>query len=140
MTEIIKIKAVAEIQACVTVLAQLRPHIKAEEFLERVLLQYQRGYQLAAVVESDSIMAVAGYHISENLAWDKFLYVEDLVTEQKNRSQGYGKQLLDWLHQEAKEQGCEQLHLDSGVQRKDAHRFYQRAGMTFASHHYVSQV
>ena len=68
------------------------------------------------------------------------MYVEDLITNQKNRSQGFGKQLLDWLHNEAKNNHCDQLHLDSGVQRKDAHRFYEREGMTFASHHYVSQV
>ena len=140
MTEIIKIKTKDEIQACFIVLAQLRPHIKAEEFVERVLAQYQRGYQLAAVLDDNSIMAVAGYHVSENLAWGKFLYVEDLITNQKNRSQGFGKQLLDWLHNEAKNNHCDQLHLDSGVQRKDAHRFYEREGMTFASHHYVSQV
>ena len=91
-------------------------------------------------LDENSIVAVAGYHISENLAWGKFLYVEDLITNQKNRSQGFGKQLLGWLHDEAAKQNCSQLHLDSGVQRKDAHRFYQREGMTFASHHYVSQL
>ncbi|MDH5600673.1 MAG: GNAT family N-acetyltransferase [Gammaproteobacteria bacterium] len=140
MTVIIKIKTEDEIHACFNVLAQLRPHIKAEEFVERVLAQYPRGYQLAVVLDDNNVMAVAGYHISQNLAWGKFLYVEDLVTDQKNRSLGHGKQLLDWLHQEAREQGCDQLHLDSGVQRKDAHRFYQREGMRFASQHYVSQL
>ena len=140
MMEVVKIKTVEEMQACFIVLAQLRPHIKAEEFLERVLIQYQRGYQLVALLEENTIMAVAGYHISESLAWGKFLYIEDLVTNQKNRSQGFGKQLLDWLHSEAREQGCAQLHLDSGIQREDAHRFYEREGMTFASHHYVSQL
>jgi GNAT superfamily N-acetyltransferase len=139
MVKIIKINTEDEIQACFIVLAQLRPHIKAEEFVERMLAQYQRGYQLVAVLDENSIVAVAGYHVSENLAWGKFLYVEDLITNQKNRSQGFGKQLLAWLHDEAKKQGCAQLHLDSGVQRKDAHRFYQREGMTFASHHYVGQ-
>jgi len=139
MAEIIKINTEDEIQACFIVLAQLRPHIKAEEFVERVLAQYQRGYQLVALLDESSVMAVAGYHISENLAWGKFLYIEDFVTNQKNRSHGFGKQLLDWLHDEARKQGCTQLHLDSGVQRKDAHRFYQREGMTFASHHYVGQ-
>jgi GNAT superfamily N-acetyltransferase len=140
MAEIIKIKTEDEIKACFIVMAQLRPQIKAEEFVERVLLQYKRGYKLVAVLDKNSIMAVAGYHISENLAWGKFLYIEDLITNQKNRSQGFGKQLLSWLHDEAKKQGCAQLHLDSGIQRKDAHRFYQREDMTFASHHYVSQL
>lgn len=140
MPDIIKIKTEDEIQACFSVLAQLRPHIKAEDFVEQILSQFKRGYQLAAVLVDNSIMAVAGYRYSENLAWGKYLYIEDLITHQQNRSHGYGAKLLSWLHDEARKNHCDQLHLDSGIQRKEAHRFYEREGMTFASHHYVSKL
>ncbi|MCW8900903.1 MAG: GNAT family N-acetyltransferase [Gammaproteobacteria bacterium] len=140
MNNIIKIKTEDEIQACFILLAQLRPDIKAEDFVERILSQFKRGYQLAAVLHDDSIMAVAGYHYNDNLAWGKYLYIEDLITHQKNRSQGYGAMLLSWLHDEARKNYCNQLHLDSGIQRKEAHRFYEREGMMFASHHYVSKL
>ena len=36
----------------------------------------------------------------------------------------------------AAKEGCQQMHLDSGTQRKDAHRFYERQGMTMASFHF----
>jgi len=45
--------------------------------------------------------------------------------------------LLAWLRDEAMRLGWDQLQLDSGVQRVDAHRFYVREGMTFTSHHYA---
>ena len=48
--------------------------------------------------------------------------------------------LLDWLAEEAKEHGCGQLHLDSGVQRRDAHRFYFREGMGITSFHFAKEV
>lgn len=32
--------------------------------------------------------------------------------------------------------GCEQIHLDLGVQRFAAHRFYSREGFNIASHHF----
>ena len=52
-------------------------------------------------------------------------------------SGGYGKSLLDWLINYAKSEGCQQLALDSGVQRKAAHRFYtDHAGMTMNSYHF----
>ena len=138
MAEIIKIKTEDEIQACFSVLTQLRPHIKVEEFQDRILSQFKHGYQLAAVLDDNSIMAVAGYNFNENLAWGKYLYIEDLITHLKHRSHGFGKMLLSWLHDEARNTHCDQLHLDSGIQRKEAHRFYEREGMMFASHHYVS--
>lgn len=129
-----------EIQDCFTVMLQLRQNLNESEFLDSIRRMYKDGYKLVAVVFEQNVIAVAGFHIHENLAWGKFLYVDDLITDQNQRSSGVGKLLLSWLHDEARDNHCDQLHLDSGVQRKDAHRFYDREGMTFASHHYVSKL
>ena len=56
----------------------------------------------------------------------KTLYIDDLVVADDVRSRGYGKALLDWVFQHAVESGCNEVHLDSGTQRKGAHRFYER--------------
>lgn len=143
--KIITIETDEEIQACFNVLLQLRPQLKENKFLSVIRSQFKRGYQLAAVVSEDkskalkdTVVAVAGFHFQENLAWSKYLYVEDLVTDENQRSLGAGKKLLTWLDEKAQENNCQQLHLDSGIQRKDAHRFYEREGMMFASRHYVS--
>jgi hypothetical protein len=44
--------------------------------------------------------------------------------------------MLDWLTEEARRADCVQLHLDSGVQRPDAHRFYFREGLTISAYHF----
>lgn len=129
-------KTPAEIQTCFSVMVQLRPHLSEQEFIDRVNLQMESGYRLTYLKDNDLVVAVAGYRISHCLAWGRFLYVDDLITDETKRSKGYGKQLLDWLREHARQQGCAQLHLDSGIQRLDAHRFYEREGMTNMSHHY----
>jgi GNAT superfamily N-acetyltransferase len=83
------------------------------------------------------VCCVAGYRVSRNLAWGEFLYVDDLVTDEATRSHGFGKALLAWLVDEARRQGCAQLHLDSGMQRKDAHRFYLREGLDNLGYHFA---
>jgi GNAT superfamily N-acetyltransferase len=128
----------AQIRACYPVMAQLRPHLSEEQFVAQVKRQQdQHGYQLAALHEGDRAVAVAGFRIAEFLAWGKVLYVDDLVTETKTRSQGYGNELFEWLIARANERGCDQLHLDSGVQRFGAHRFYLRRRMNITSHHFA---
>ncbi len=129
-----------EVEACREVMRVLRPHVSRESFLSRVRAQEASGYRLAAVAEDDAVRAVAGYRIGECLAWGRFLYVDDLVTDPASRSRGYGAALLDWLRAEARREGCSALHLDSGVQRTDAHRFYVREGMTHTSHHFVEDL
>ena len=140
MLEIKKMETDEEIQASFGVMSQLRPHLNEDEFVNIVHQQFKDGYQLAAVLAENSVVALSGFRILQNLAWGKFLYVDDLITDQHHRANGLGKFLVSWLKDEAAKHNCNQLHLDSGVQRKDAHRFYEREGMTFSSHHYVMQL
>ena len=125
-----------EIRNCYPVMAELRPHVKPDEFLTRVKRQtVTAGYQLAYVIDQE-VKAVAGFRISENLAWGKFLYVDDLVSKTDDRSKGYGSTLFDWLVEQANENNCDQFHLDSGVHRFRAHRFYLMKRMAIESHHF----
>ena len=127
----------AEIAACFPVMKELRPHLGQEEFVERVLRQQASGYRIACLDQEDAPVAVAGFRLGENLAWGRFLYVDDLVTASSHRSRGYGAALLEWLKAYAIKQGCHQLHLDSGMQREDAHRFYEREGVTRTGFHFA---
>ncbi len=127
-----------EIARCFPVMAELRPHLQADEFLRRVKNQQSiAGYELAFVEAGGEVKAVAGFRVSECLAWGKFMYVDDLVTGSRERSRGYGKALFDWLVGYAKEEGCDQLHLDSAVHRFGAHRFYLTHRMDIAAHHFA---
>jgi GNAT superfamily N-acetyltransferase len=130
----------AEISACYPVMRELRPHITEEQFLYRVRKQERAGYRLAFVQESNRVVAVAGFRVCENLAWGRFLYVDDLVTLSEYRSKGYGSKLLSWIKEQGEREGCEAIHLDSGIHREDAHRFYEREGMSVSSFHFVLKV
>lgn len=126
-----------EIRRCFRVMRELRTHIADEqEFVDRVLRQQKEGYQLAFLEYDGQICAVAGYRFLESLFSGKNLYVDDLVTRERDRSHGFGGELLDWLITEARKQGCKALELDSGVQRFDAHRFYFSKRMSISSYHF----
>ena len=130
-----------DILACHPVMHELRPHIDEQEFASRVRAQEQvNDFQLAYVRSQDLVVAVAGFRIGYNLAWGHYLYVDDLVTRTTHRSQGFGAMLLRWLHDFAREAGCEQVHLDSALQRKGAHQFYERHGMPNTSLHFHSVI
>ena len=130
-----------DILACHQVMHELRPHIDEEEFVSRVRAQAQvNDFQLAYLRDQNLIVAVAGFRIGYNLAWGHYLYVDDLVPRTTHRSQGFGAILLRWLHDFARKAGCDQLHLDSGLQRKGAHQFYERHGMPNTSLHFASVI
>lgn len=138
-------------------MSELRPHVPKQGFVERIKsLQRTDKYQLAYIAisckgdDADAdeqqqqgaaaavlaVVAVAGFAIMNNLASGRHVYVYDLVTSLKQRSAGYGRQMMDYLKQYASDNRCGQLHLDSGVQRLDAHRFYEREGLPITAYHF----
>lgn len=117
-------------------MAELRPHVQPDEFLLRVRRQAEIADYKLAYLSDGEVKAVAGFRISECLAWGKFLYVDDLVSKSGQRSKGYGAALFDWLVEYARRENCDQFHLDSGVQRFAAHRFYLNKRMSIEAHHF----
>ena len=126
----------ADILLCFPVLAELRPHLVEAQFVERVRRQAQESGYALAFVEERGVKAVAGFRVAEFLAWGKILYVDDLITLSEDRSKGHGRILFEWLVARARDAGCAEFHLDSGVQRFDAHRFYLRQRMAISAHHF----
>jgi GNAT superfamily N-acetyltransferase len=129
-------KTPEQIGRCSAVMRELRPHIEAIDFAARVLQQQKEGYQLAYLELDRVVRSVAGFRIFNMLFSGRTLYIDDLVTHDPDRSRGFGAALFDWLVEHARENGCEHLTLDSGVQRFGAHRFYLNRGMDITSHHF----
>lgn len=126
-----------EIRAAFSVLQQLRTHLEsAEELVERVRRQESQGYRLLCAWRGSEVVGCAGFRRVESLFAGRYLYVDDLVVCASARSLGVGRALIDFLRDLAQSEGRLELHLDSGVQRKDAHRFYHREGLTIASYHF----
>jgi GNAT superfamily N-acetyltransferase len=130
----------AEIASTFEVMAVLRPHLDRSTYVAAVTRMRAAGFRLATVraaaERGERVVAVAGFRVGENLAWGRYLYVDDLVTADSERSRGHGKLLFEWLKQQARAAGCGELHLDSGVFRHGAHRFYLRERMDITSYHF----
>ena len=107
-------------------------------------LQRPDGYRLVAAFADggEEAVAVAGFRLGHNLAWGRFIYVDDLSTLPAARGHGHGEAVLRWIFDEAQRLGCDEVHLDSGSvpERWAAHRLYHRVGMNISSHHFVRRV
>jgi ribosomal protein S18 acetylase RimI-like enzyme len=56
------------------------------------------------------------------------LYIPELVVSKDNRGLGVGKSLMESCVNMAKKRKCFRIRLESGNQRKDAHKFYKKIG------------
>lgn len=125
-----------DIAATFAVMSQLRTKLVESEYVALVRKQQAAGYLLAYVRDSGRVVAAAGFRLSMSLSWGDFVYIDDLVSDGNTRSAGHGARLMAWVGAYGKQRGCKELHLDSGVQRFAAHRFYLRERMDITCHHF----
>ena len=126
-----------ELDEAYEVMHELRTAVGREKYHE-LLNEMRPDYRLYAVRDNGRIVALAGIGFGTNLYYLRYLWVYDLITTEEARSKGHGKALLDHLEELARKEGCDTLALASGLQRADAHRFYEdKIGMKRMSYTFV---
>ncbi len=119
-----------DLGACYSVMRQLRPHLDSQSsFVDQVERQMKAGYRLMAASQGDGIVGLVGFRSLENLVYGRFIYVDDLVVAEQDRSGGLGARLLDAVASEARATSVPLIVLDTGLENARAQRFYFRYGM-----------
>ena len=129
----------ASILKCFDVMHALRSHLKKETFVDQVTDMMKRGYNLVYIEENGKAVCASGFRLTDHLAWDKPIYIDDLSSLPEARKKGYASAILDYIIQYARDNGRTQIHLDSGCNkdRYDAHRLYLKKGFNITSHHFA---
>ena len=89
---------------------------------EHEFLVFELGERVTAFIEAEIYAPVYAEQVMLN--------VLGLVVDEKNQGQGIGAQLLNALEEKAKAREIKVIRLNSGVQRHEAHQFYEHQGYT----------
>ena len=126
-----------KINMCWEVIHELRPHLIEADFVSLIKQLQQDKFTMIFIEESGRAVGAACFVEGVKLHRGKFIYIDDLSTLPSHRGKGLGTLLLDWIFDYAEKNSFNQVHLDSGVQRFDAHRLYLKYGFNITSHHFV---
>jgi GNAT superfamily N-acetyltransferase len=95
----------------------------------------------SAVFVADDEEALIGwctaYLDMNSVRFGRRCWIEDLAVDPDRRSERVGRRLLDAAKDWARGAGATHLELDSGLDRTDAHRFYERQGPSWKSYCYA---
>ncbi|TQR19163.1 GNAT family N-acetyltransferase [Psychrobacillus vulpis] len=123
--KILELTTIEQWKKAFPIMKQLRTDLEEETYLALLNEMRKDGYRLFALISGDNIVSLAGLSFRVNFYSKRHVFIYDLVTDASSRSYGYGETLLNYIHQWSKENGAEYVALESGVQRIDAHRFYE---------------
>jgi ribosomal protein S18 acetylase RimI-like enzyme len=126
-----------EILDCFPALLELRPQLTKESYIIKIQTMQNSGYHLMYAFNNkeNTIPSILGYRIFENLAWGKIFYIDDLSTLPEHRHKGYASKLLEWSIDRARYNDCEQLHLDTSFDTKEAQRLYLKYNFNYSCQH-----
>lgn len=107
----------------------LRPRLPVdyETYMRRM---FDEGAEMAILTVQDQTKSLAVYRCHHTTFHGFRFYVDDLVTDERQRGQGFGRKILAWCETRARQRGCDTFDLESGVQRPRTHQFYFREGLT----------
>jgi GNAT superfamily N-acetyltransferase len=107
------------------IVAQLRPHLDAEEFLDRARRQSHSGYELVGAYRNGRLIGLLGMRPVHTLVRGPHLHVDDIVIEESERRAGGGRALMAYAEADARARGMTAVFLDA---RPEAIGFYQAIG------------
>ena len=139
----IRLQSDDDLNRAFPVMQELRTHLpNAGEFIRRVREGEEKaGYILFGLENDGGVVALCGVQPFVTLYYDNVLWVCDLVTSGGARSRGYGAKLLTEVEQWARGNGYLSIALSSGIDRKDAHRFYlDKMKFTQTSHVFMKKL
>ena len=122
------------------VLSQLRVELEYGEFENLIYDMRDKEYKMFGLFDGGELVTYSGAFIQTNLYHKRHLFVDDLVTYDSIRSRGYGNAMIEYLINYAKVGGCENIVLSSGIQREDAHKFYEKNGFIKKSFVFLKSV
>ena len=97
---------------------------------------FAEGAGLIQLFDECEVRALAVWRAFHTTYCGYRLEIDDLVTDETQRSKGYGATLLTFVEAKARAMGCDTLTLNSGTHRTRAHRFYFREGLHIAGFHF----
>ncbi|OGO43179.1 MAG: hypothetical protein A2137_00125 [Chloroflexi bacterium RBG_16_58_8] len=96
------------------------------------------GYELLVAEEDGEVVGTTVLAVLPGFAHGTapFCVVEYVVVDERRRSRGIGKLMMDCVIGRAKEAGCYKIMLTSDLRRERAHNFYRSIGFEASAHRF----
>ncbi len=129
-----KVTSEIELERVYPILKELRTDLTLREYFS-IYEEAKKAnqYQIVCAFEESICVGFMGFRVLHDYVHGKHLYIDDLVITENHRSKGIGSQLLSFAENAAKEIGCNNLRLCTGISNEAGKKFYEREGWKFRS-------
>jgi len=110
----------------------LSPRLLDDELLTIYNAILQSGGCVIGAFSSGAMVGTCTLNVCANLSWSgrPYAIIENVIVSKGYRNQGFGKAILQYATEFARNAGCYKAALMTGSKAPATHRFYERSGFS----------
>lgn len=125
-----------EIKKIIPLLQVLDERLGDELLEERLNEMFERGYLCVGIFDNSKLIGLSGLWILTKYYVGRHIEPDDVVILPEYRGKGIGEQLMQWIYQFAREQGCVASELNCYVGNSAGQKFWANEGYRIIGFHY----
>ncbi|WP_373056578.1 GNAT family N-acetyltransferase [Zunongwangia sp. H14] len=119
--------------------------LSQEEIHEQLLKQRFRemldqNYECFGIYVNEKMIGIFGLWFMTRYYAGRSCEPDHIFILEEYQNKGIGKQLLDFIHNYARQKNCETAELNSYVQNYRSHKFYMNEGYVIKGYHFLKKL
>ena len=127
-----------EINSILPLLMKLNKKTPKEVLKKRLVEMCDQNYKCVGVFIDDQLIGIAGLWFLTRHYCGRTIEPDHVIIDSSFRNKGLGKELFDWIHNYALENGCEATELNTFIHNTKSHRFYEDLNYKKLGYHYLN--
>jgi GNAT superfamily N-acetyltransferase len=129
-----------ELDTTIPFIRLLNPAQSDEEIRARFPEMIARGYLCAGVYDGERLIAVSGLWILLKHYVGRHIEPDNVIVHPDYRGKGVGEELMAWIYEYGRQQGCAATELNCYVNNEQGIKFWKAQGYEIVGHHFQKKL
>lgn len=132
----VRLIATRDIYSIVPLLCELNPKLAEDTLRSRLAEMLTQGYQCAGLYVEQQLVGICGIWIMTKCYVGKHIEPDNVYVSPAYRSQGRAQQLITWVQEYGRSQGCIATELNCYISNALGRAFWEKEGYVAIGLHY----
>lgn len=129
-----------DILSIIPLVKLINDYTPEETLKERILEMTNQHYKCIGVYVEGELIGISGLWFLTRHYAGKTIEPDHVVIKEAFRNKGIGRQLFDWIHQYARDNGYDATELNTFIENVKSHKFYENQGYKKLGLHFVKKI
>lgn len=129
-----------QIHSIIPLLQILNPKIEESVLQTRLDEMLQQNYKCLGVFDGERLIGISGLWIVTKLYVGKHIEPDNVVIHPDYRNQGIGEQMMQWIYDYGRQNGCVASELNCYVSNEKGHKFWFNEGYKILGFHFQKKL